>query len=147
MEKIFKKEVHFKNYGFEGLDVYRTAFQLSMDIYELSKTFPKDELYSLTNQLRRSSRSICANLAEGYKKRAYPKHFSSKVTDCEGECAETLVHLKFGYACDCVTKEQLEYFEKHYDKVGRILYNMSQHPEKFIPKNSNSKNNSSKNDS
>src|SRR6187399_2657391 len=100
MEKLFKKEIHFKDFGFEGLEVYRNAFQLSMDVYEISRNFPKEEIYSLTDQVRRSSRSICANFAEGYKKRAYPKHFSSKMTDCEGECAETTVHLKFAYGCN-----------------------------------------------
>ena len=139
MEKIFKKEIHFKDFGFESLNVYRSAFQLSMDIYEISKLFPKEEIYSLTDQVRRSSRSVCANLAEGYKKRAYPKHFSSKVTDCEGECAETMVHVKFAFACNYITQEQLAYFEERYDEVGRILYNMAQHPEKFLPKNIDSK--------
>lgn len=141
MEKIFKKEINFNSFGFESLIVYRKAFQLSMDIYEISKTFPREELYSLTDQMRRSSRSVCANLAEGYRKRVYPKHFSSKMIDSDGECSETLVHLKFASSCNYISKEYLDYFEKNYDEVGRILSNMAQHPEKFLPKNQSSKNN------
>jgi four helix bundle protein len=139
MEKIYKKEIYFKEFGFESLTVYRKAFQLSMDIYEVSKSFPREELYSLTDQIRRSSRSVSANLAEGYRKRIYPKHFSSKMIDCDGECSETIVHLKFAYACNYITLDQLEYFDKNYDEVGRILSNMAQHPEKFLPKNQPSK--------
>src|SRR6186713_507259 len=110
MEKIFKKDIQFKDFGFEGLIVYRLAFQLAMDVYEITKKFPREELYSLTDQVRRSSRSVCANLAEGYRKRIYPKHFSSKIIDSDGECSETMVHLKFAYACSHITIEQLEYF-------------------------------------
>ena len=139
MEKVFNKEIHFNEFGFESLTVYRKAFQLSMDIYEVSKSFPREELYSLTDQIRRSSRSVCANMAEGYRKRIYPKHFSSKMIDSDGECSETLVHLKFAYACNYIAQDYLDYFEMNYDTVGRILSNMAQHPEKFLPKSQSSK--------
>ncbi len=134
MEKIFTKEIKYSHLGYEGLNVYRLSFILAMDIFEISKTFPKEEKYSLTDQVRRSSRSICANLAEGYRKRIYPKSFSAKMIDCAGECSETLVHLKFAHCCNYITSEILTYFETRYDEVGKILNYMYQHPEKFAPK-------------
>lgn len=73
----------------EELQVFQLAFEASMKILELSKSFPKEEKYSLTDQIRRSSRSVCANLAEAFRKRKYPKYFVSKLMDCEGEAAET----------------------------------------------------------
>ena len=79
--------------GFTSLNAYTLSYESAMQIFELAKKFPKEETYSLTDQIRRSSRSVCANIAEGYRKRFYPKHFSSKMTDADGECAETIVHL------------------------------------------------------
>lgn len=134
MEKIFKHEIKFIDYGYEGLTVYRSAFQLAMDIFEISKSFPKEEKYSLTDQVRRSSRSVCANIAEGYRKRVYPKSFAAKIIDSDGECSETLVHLKFAFSCQYISNEIYEYFEKNYGEVGRILNYMYQNPEKFTPK-------------
>ncbi len=74
---------------FQDLLAYRKGFELSMKLFNLSKSFPKEEAYSLTDQLRRSSRSVCANMAEAYRKRLYPKHFLSKLTDCDAENSET----------------------------------------------------------
>ena len=73
------------------LDVYKMSFDAAMKIFELTKRFPKEEIYSLTDQIRRSSRSVCSNLAEAFRKRRYPKSFVSKLPDCEGESAETQV--------------------------------------------------------
>jgi four helix bundle protein len=78
---------------FRSLHVYKIGFQLAMEIYEISKRFPKEEKYSLTDQIRRSSRSTCSNVAEAYRKRNYPKHFKSKLTDSDGENSETLIWL------------------------------------------------------
>ena len=77
------------------LDVYKLAFQVAVEIYKLSSKFPKNETYSLTDQIRRSSRSVCANTAEAFRKRKYPKHFVSKLSDSEAEAAETQVWLDF----------------------------------------------------
>jgi four helix bundle protein len=77
------------------LDTFKLAFECAVDIFELSKEFPQIEKYSLTDQIRRSSRSVCANLAEAFRKRKYPKHFVSKLSDCEGEASETQVWLNF----------------------------------------------------
>jgi len=87
----------------KDLRVYQASFQAAMAIYQLSKSFPPEEKFSLTDQVRRSSRSVCANLAEAFRKRRYPKNFVSKLSDCEAEAAETHVWLDFALACDYVT--------------------------------------------
>ena len=131
MEKIYTKEIKFKKDGFEDLKAYQKAFQLALDVFEISKTFPKEEKYSLTDQVRRSSRSVCANIAEGYRKRVYPKSFCSKIVDADGECSETIVHIKFAKYSDYLSEEILEYFESGYKEVGKILNYMFENPEKF----------------
>ena len=83
---------------FKELIVYKKSFSLAMEVYEISKSFPKEEKYSLTDQIRRSSRSVCANIAEAYRKHIYVKHFVSKLTDADAENSETLVWLDFAYA-------------------------------------------------
>ena len=88
------------------LEVYQKAFGASMDIFELSKRFPKEETYSLTDQFRRSSRSTCANLAEAWRKRRYEKAFISKLSDAEGEAAETQVWIEFAFRCNYMAREQ-----------------------------------------
>lgn len=133
MEKISKTEFKFKDFGYEGLHVYRLAYQLAMEVFEVTKSFPREEVYSLTDQVRRSSRSVCANIGEGYRKRIYPKFFVSKMVDSDGECTETMIHLNFADDCNYISKVIKEYFEKNYGDVGRILNSMMKHPEKFLP--------------
>lgn len=120
--------------GYSELRVFQLSYQLAMEIFELTKSFPKEEKYSLTDQIRRSSRSVCANIAEGYRKRIYPKHFTSKMTDADGECAETLVWLKFAKDCEYISEEIRDKLYKEYEEVGRMLGSMVRHPEKFLPK-------------
>ena len=131
MEKIYNKQVIFRKDGFEDLIAYQKAFQLALDVFELSKSFPKEEKYSLTDQVRRSSRSVCANIAEGYRKRVYPKSFCAKITDADGECSETIVHLKFAMYSDYLSEEKMNYLELGYNEVGKILNYMFENPEKF----------------
>ena len=88
-----------------GLDVYKKAFAAAMDVFEMSKAFPKGEMYSLTDQIRRSSRSVCANLAEAWRKRRYQASFISKLSDAETEAAETQVWLEFSVKCDYLTRD------------------------------------------
>jgi four helix bundle protein len=95
VKTILKTE---KTMGFRKLKAYQIAFELAMEIFEISKSFPKEETYSLTDQIRRSSRSICTNIAEAYRKRRYPKHFISKLSDSDTENAETLCWLEFSLA-------------------------------------------------
>lgn len=120
--------------GFKSLKVYQLAYKLAMEIFEISKEFPKEEKYSLTGQIRRSSRAVCTNLAEGYRKRRYPKHFTSKVTDSDGEASETTVWIDFSYDCGYIGAETKTYFIEQYKEVGKMLGSMADNPQKFIPK-------------
>jgi len=117
---------------FRDLKVYQLAYRLAMEIFQVSKRFPKEEKYSLTDQIRRSSRSIVANLAEAYRKRQYPKHFLSKLSDSDSELAETIVWLDFSKDCEYITLAEYQYFIKEYEEVGRLLGGMINKPEKFI---------------
>jgi len=120
--------------GFKKLKVYQLAFKLAMQIFEISKSFPKEETYSLTDQIRRSSRSVCTNLAEGYRKRIYPKHFTTKVTDADGEASETIVWLDFSLACGYIEKNLYHQLYSDYVEIGKMLGSMSNNPEKFLPR-------------
>lgn len=120
--------------GFKDLKVYKLSYKLAMDIFNISKKFPKEELYSLTDQIRRSSRSVCGNIAEAYRKRRYPKHFTSKITDADGEASETTVWLDFALDCGYITKEIHTPLIDDYEEVGKMLGSMANHPEKFLPK-------------
>ena len=115
----------------KDLRVYQAAFLAAMEIYRLSKSFPIEEKFSLTDQIRRSSRSVCANLAEAFRKRRYPKNFVSKLSDCEAEAAETHVWLDFALACDYVTIEEYEKLYKEYDMILGMLVRMIVEPEKW----------------
>jgi four helix bundle protein len=113
------------------LDVYKLAFDAAMKIYELSKNFPSEERYSLTDQIRRSSRSVCSNLSEGFRKRKYPKSFIAKLSDSEGEAAETQTWLDFSLACGYITAEVHSDLYNIYDRIMGKLVNMSLQPEKW----------------
>ncbi|GJQ38548.1 MAG: four helix bundle protein [Anaerolineaceae bacterium] len=121
--------------GFRDLKVYQLAYKLAMDIFRESKSFPKDEKYSLTDQMRRSSRSIAANIAEGFRKRQYPKMFLSKLADADGETAETQVWLDFALDCEYLSKEKHDELLSRYEEIGKMLGAMMSMPEKFIPAN------------
>jgi four helix bundle protein len=120
--------------GYEGLRVYQVSYQLAMEIFHLSKLFPKKETYSLTDQIRRSSRSVPTNVAEAYRKRRYPKHFVSKLTDADGEASETQVWLKFSCDCGYVSIEKSKELLLRYLEVGRMLGGMIANPHNFLPK-------------
>ena len=116
---------------FKELLAYKKAFALAMKIYSISKSFPKEEKFSLTDQIRRSSRSTCANLAEAYRKRIYPKHFITKLTDSDGENSETVVWLDFALACDYLQKEEYESLYSESLEIGKLLNYMMNNPDKF----------------
>lgn len=120
--------------GFKDLNVYNLAFETAMEIFHLTKTFPQEEKYSLTDQIRRSSRSVCANIGEGYRKRIYPKHFTSKMTDADAEASETIVWLDFAYNCNYINEQIKIKLISKYEEVGRMLWSMIKNPEKFLPK-------------
>lgn len=110
---------------------YKKGFALAMKIFEISQSFPKEERYSLTDQIRRSSRSICVNLVEGYSKRDYAKHFHSKLTDSDGENAETQVWLEFALHCQYIEEKSYKELLSDSVEVGRLLGYMMANPEKF----------------
>jgi four helix bundle protein len=120
---------------FKELIVYKKAFSVAMKIFELSKNFPGEEKYSLTDQIRRSSRSVCANLAEAYRKRLYIKNFISKLTDSDAENSETVVWLDFALACNYIEKEIYTELLAQADEIGKLINYMIQNPEKFGCKN------------
>jgi len=114
------------------LEVYKKAFGAAMQIFELSKAFPKEETYSLTDQIRRSSRSVCANLAEAWRKRRYEKAFISKLSDSESEAAETQVWLEFATKCGYMQRDDAAGLYKTYDGVIGTFISMMNHPETWI---------------
>jgi four helix bundle protein len=117
---------------FRDLRVYQLAYKLAMEIFKITTKFPKEERYSLSDQIRRSSRSIVTNLAEAYRKRQYPKHFLSKLSDSDAELAETIVWLDFSKDCEYINSDEHSYFIKEYAEVGRLLGGMINKPDKFI---------------
>ncbi|MBW1701465.1 MAG: four helix bundle protein [Deltaproteobacteria bacterium] len=117
--------------GYRDLKVYTLSYQLALDIHEITKGYPKEEKYSLTDQIRRSSRSVPANIAEAWKKRRYEKAFVSKLIDCAGEAGETEVWLDFSKDFKYLTNEQYQDLMKRYDEVNRMLYGMIDKSDKF----------------
>jgi four helix bundle protein len=109
---------------YKELRVYRLAFESAMEIFEITKHFPSEERFSLTDQIRRSSRSICANIAEVWRKRRYVAAFVSKLSDADGEAAETEVHLDFALRCGYLGKEAHVRLRDQYDHVCRQLRKM-----------------------
>jgi four helix bundle protein len=111
------------------LDVYQRAFATAIEIFEHSRSFPREETYSLTDQIRRSSRSVCANLAEAWRKRRYPALFQSKLSDCEAEAAETQVWLEFTVKCGYLARDKAATLYRAYDAILRTIVGMMNHPE------------------
>ncbi len=120
--------------SFEDLDVYRIAFDLQQEIFQLTKKFPKEETYSLTDQVRRSSRSIGANITEAWAKRRYPAHFISKLSDSDGEQNETRHWLRSAHACNYISETDYATLIDKCKVVGRKLGNMMQNADNWIPK-------------
>lgn len=116
---------------FQDLIVYRKSFELAMKIFEISKSFPVEEKYSLTDQIRRSSRSVSANVAEAYRKRIFPKHFHSKLTDSDAENSETQVWLEFSYRCNYISEETYYKMIGESVEIGKLINYMILNPSKF----------------
>jgi four helix bundle protein len=119
-------------YKFKDLRVYQLAFEQANDIFKFSADFPKEEMYSLTSQIRRSSRSVCGNLAEAYRKRQYPAHFSLKLTDADAENSETSVWIDFAETNKYLSIEFIKQLNERNIEIGRLLGYMILHPEKFL---------------
>lgn len=116
------------------LTVYQKSYELAMQVFEISKTFPAEERYALTSQIRRSSRSVSLNLREAWAKRRYEAHFISKLTDCDGECNETDSSLDFAKDCGYLTEDQHRLLSELNREVGRMLGSMINNPGPFLIK-------------
>lgn len=114
-----------------GLKVFQLSFEAGMEIFGITKSFPKNEMYSLTDQVRRSLRSVSGNLAEAFRKRRYPKAFVAKLSDSEGEAAETQVWLDYALGCNYIDKEVHSTLNDKYDHIIAMLVNMSNKPENW----------------
>jgi len=117
--------------SFRDLIVYKKAFSLSMEIFFLTKNFPKEETYSLVDQIRRSSRSVFASVAESYKKRRYPNHFISKLSDADMENGETQAWLDASLACNYISNEKYAELNQQSEEITRLLIYMMNNPDKF----------------
>ena len=119
---------------YSDLEVFKKSYKLAMDIFEISKSFPSEEKYSLTDQLRRSSRSVCTNFGEAYRRRKYPAHFVSKLADSDAENTETEIWLKFSMDCKYITELVFYDLKERCAEVGRLLGYMINNPEKYLIK-------------
>ena len=120
--------------SYRDLTAYKKAYSLAMDIFEITKKFPSGEKFELTDQLRRSSRSVCRAIGEGYRKRQYPKHFSSKMSDADMENTETQVSLDFAKDCKYILQKKHQELISKSEEVGRMLNHMVENPEKYQPR-------------
>jgi four helix bundle protein len=116
----------------KDLGIYKIAFEAAMEIFELSKKFPVEERYSLTDQIRRSSRSVCANLAEAWRKRRYKAAFIAKLNDCEAEAAETQTWIEFAVKCNYMSVEAGREVYANYNQVLSGLVNMINNPSPWL---------------
>jgi len=116
----------------KGFEVYQMAYDLAMEIFEISKAWPKEEKYFLTDQIRRSSRSVCSNLREAWAKRRYEAHFLNKLTDCDGENSETDTWLDFAYDCGWLEQEKHRELVQKCWSIGAMLGSMIKNPQPFL---------------
>ena len=117
--------------SYKELRVYQASMDAAMEIFELTQDFPAEEKYSLVDQMRRSSRSVCANIGEAWRKRRYPKHFSSKLNDAEGEAEETHIWLEIAWRCGYLVEAQVTELDDRYDKILGQLVRMASNPEQW----------------
>lgn len=117
--------------SFKELLVYKKAFSLALEIQTISKKFPKEEQYSLTDQIRRSSRSVCVNIAEGFRKLRYKAHFIAKMTDADMENTETQVWMDFSQAFGYLIEEERMKVQQQSEEIGRLLFHIIENPEKY----------------
>ena len=116
---------------FQDLLAYKRGFDLAMRIFEMTKYFPKEEMYSLTDQIRRSSRSVTITISEAYRKREYPKHFHSKLTDADSENSETQGWLEYAFACKYIGEDKFTELTNQSIEIGKLINFMILNPHKF----------------
>ncbi len=133
MDENQKRDRRLK--GVKDLDVYRKAFGVAMTIYEITKAFPVEERYSLTDQIRRSSRSVCANMAEGWRKRRYRAVFVNKLSDASQEASETQTWLEFARECRLIDQVTFDNLDKKYEEIFAMLAGMERKASLFCKPN------------
>lgn len=116
---------------FQDLLAYQKSFDLAMKVFQITKRFPKEEMYSLTDQIRRSSRSVTVTIAEAYRKRVFPKHFHSKLTDSDAENSETIAWLEFALKCDYINEPEFNELNSNCEEIGKLINYMILNPGKF----------------
>ena len=114
------------------MEVFKRAFEAAMGVFEQSKAFPREEAYSLTDQMRRSSRSVAANITEAWRKRRYEAAFISKLSDAETEAAETQTWIQFAVRCGYLPREQAVTLHREYDEIISMLVAMIKHPDRWV---------------
>jgi len=118
--------------SYKELRVYQNAFEVAMEIFRITKKFPPEEKYSLVDQIRRSSRSVCTNTAEAWRKRRYKAAFVAKLSDAETEACETEVHIQFSLACQYIDQKTASLLEERYEQILSQLVIMIDNPEKWL---------------
>jgi four helix bundle protein len=118
--------------SYKELRVYQSAMDAAMRIFEITKHFPAEERFSMVDQMRRCSRSVCANIGEAWRKRRYPAHFASKLSDSEGESEETRVWLELALRCGYISRDETEQLDSTYDGILAQLVHMIDHTEDWI---------------
>lgn len=118
--------------SYKDLEAFKKAYSLAMEVFEISKSFPAEEKYGLTDQVRRSSRSVCANFGEAYRRRKYPAHFVSKLTDADAENTETEIWINFSFDCKYLNEALFTNLKERSAEVGRMLGHMINNPEKYL---------------
>jgi four helix bundle protein len=116
---------------YNELLAYKLSYALAKEVFLITKGFPKEELFGLSDQIRRSSRSVCVNIVEAYRKRIYPKHFVMKLSDADGECSETIVWIDMAFDFGYIHAEIHDHLLEEYERVGRIIGTMMKSPAKF----------------
>ena len=117
--------------SYKELRVYQSAIDAAMRIFEITKRFPTEERYSMVDQMRRASRSVCSNIGEAWRKRRYRAHFASKLSDSEGEAEETRVWLELAFRCGYISREEMEQLDSTYDGILAQLVHMIDHSEQW----------------
>ncbi len=117
---------------FNDLIVFTKSYDLAKRIHLITKNFPKDEVFGMTSQIRRSSRSVCVNIVEAYRKKIYPNHFKSKISDADAECSETIIWLRMSKDFDYIQDDVFIQLSNEYIEVGKMLGGMMKNPEKFV---------------
>ena len=117
--------------SYKDLRVYQAAIEAAMRIFEITKNFPDEERYSMVDQMRRSSRSVCSNIGEAWRKRRYPAHFRSKLSDSEGEAEETRVWIELALRCGYISRADADDLDGRYDGILGQLVRMIEHPEQW----------------